>query len=49
MDGIKENIKELMNTVGFEILQIDTMDYKLSDVIASFVALPRIVRKCENG
>lgn len=48
-DRYEENIKELMNTVGFEILQIDTMDYKLSDVIASFVALPRIVRKCENG
>lgn len=48
-DRYEENIKELMNTVGFEIIQIDTMDYKLSDVIASFVALPRIVRKCENG
>lgn len=48
-DRYEENIKELMNTVGFEVLQIDTMDYKLSDVIASFVALPRIVRKCENG
>ena len=48
-DRYEENIKELMNTVGFEVLQIDTMDYKLSDVIASFVSLPRIVRKCENG
>lgn len=48
-DRYEENIKELINAVGFEILQIDTMDYKLSDVIASFVALPRIVRKCENG
>lgn len=47
-DRYEENIKELMNTVGFEVLQIDTMDYKLSDVIASFVALPRIVRKAES-
>lgn len=47
-DRYEENIKELMNTVGFEVLQIDTMDYKLSDVIAAFIALPRIVRKCEN-
>lgn len=45
-DRYEENIKELMNTVGFEIFQIDTMDYKLYDVISTFAAQPRISMKC---